>query len=86
MDNFFAPFVEQAKVKMAVEFVESYKIKTNDCVFVVGKIISVYYKDNLFLEDGSLDVEKYNLVSISGLNNYFCGKKIAKLEHTKQKK
>ena len=83
LKGFFAPFVKESRVKVALEFVEKYEILANKCVFIVGSIKEVYFEDVLALEDGSLDLPKAEVLSISGLDMYCECKKIAKLPYAK---
>jgi flavin reductase (DIM6/NTAB) family NADH-FMN oxidoreductase RutF len=84
LDNFHAPFAKQSQIKIALEYAESYTIKKNNCVFLIGQIKAVYYNKKILLDDGSLDLAKSGIVSISGLDTYHCCEKIEQLPHAKE--
>ena len=86
LNGFYAPFVKQSQIKLGIEYVESYEIRKNNCIFLAGQVCCVYYNCEYFLEDGSLDLESAGVVSISGLDTYHSCKKIAKLPYAKPTK
>jgi flavin reductase (DIM6/NTAB) family NADH-FMN oxidoreductase RutF len=48
LGDFYAPFVGESKIKIAMDFVEEYQIKANGTLFIVAEIQSV------FLPEGTL--------------------------------
>ena len=83
LNNFYAPFVKKSKIKIALKLKEYYEIKINKCVFVIGEIKFVYYDKQLSLNDGSLNLSKAGIVSISGLDTYHNCTKIKKILYKK---
>ncbi|MFI1742986.1 flavin reductase family protein [Thalassobellus sediminis] len=69
-NNFYAPFVNNAPVQLAMQFVEEYDIKANNTILVIGKIIGLHIKDNLLQDDGFIDLAKAEVATINGLDGY----------------
>jgi len=69
-NNFHAPFVKNAPVQLAMQFVEEYDIKANNTILVIGEIIGLHINDNLLQNDGFLDLSKAEVAAINGLDGY----------------
>lgn len=68
--NFFAPFVKESHIQLALKFKEKIDIQSNGTVFVIGEVVEVFYPENCILEDGFLDLEKAQTLTCSGLDSY----------------
>ncbi|WP_396601530.1 flavin reductase family protein [Algibacter sp. R77976] len=68
--NFSAPFVSNAPVQLAMQFVEEYEIKANNTILVIGKIIGLYVNDTLVEDDGFINLSKAKVAAINGLDGY----------------
>jgi flavin reductase (DIM6/NTAB) family NADH-FMN oxidoreductase RutF len=69
-NDFQAPFVKDAPLQLAMEFVEEYEIKANNTLLVIGKIVGLYVNENLLEEDGFINLSKANVAAINGLDGY----------------
>jgi len=69
-NDFLAPFVKDAPVQLAMEFVEEYEIKANNTILVIGKVVGLYVNDNLIRKDGFIDLAKAEVAAINGLDGY----------------
>ncbi|SDB27480.1 NADH-FMN oxidoreductase RutF, flavin reductase (DIM6/NTAB) family [Flavobacteriaceae bacterium MAR_2010_188] len=69
-DNFLAPFVKGCSVQLAMHYEDSYHIRQNDVMLIVGSIHGLYIKDEILQKDGFVDLAKANIVSINGLDGY----------------
>ena len=65
-----APFVKNAPIQLAMEFVEEYEIKANNTILVIGKIVGLYVHDNLIEKDGFINLSKAEVAAINGLDGY----------------
>jgi flavin reductase (DIM6/NTAB) family NADH-FMN oxidoreductase RutF len=83
---FFAPFVKDCPVQMAMEFVEEYDIKANNTILVIGKIIGLYLNDTLIEEDGFVNLSKGNVAVINGLDGYSIPEKNTRFGYQRPKK
>lgn len=69
-NGFQAPFVKDAPLQLAMEFVEEYDITANNTLLVIGKIVGLYVNENLLEEDGFINLSKGNVATINGLDGY----------------
>ncbi|WP_298494721.1 flavin reductase [uncultured Algibacter sp.] len=69
-NNFEAPFVKNAPIQLAMQFVEEYDIKANNTILVIGKIIGLHTNDNLIENDGFINLSKAKVAAINGLDGY----------------
>lgn len=68
--EFHAPFVKDAPIQLAMEFVEEYPIKANNTILVIGKVIGLHVKENLIEDDGFINLSKAEVAAINGLDGY----------------
>ena len=69
-NNFNAPFVQAAPLRMAMRFREEYVIKANDTILVVVYILDIYVEDHMMERDGFIDLTKGKVAAINGLDGY----------------
>lgn len=81
--GFWAPFVKKSPLKIGCQLVESQTLKTNDTVLIVGEIQDVYVKAEALSDTGFISLEKLGTVTVSGLDEYHVGKKLARLAYAK---
>lgn len=85
-NDFFAPFVEESHVQLAMEFKEKIELTINNTVLVIGEIKAVYYPEDCLQKDGFLDIEKAASLSCSGLDSYHKTTRIDRLSYAKPDK
>jgi flavin reductase (DIM6/NTAB) family NADH-FMN oxidoreductase RutF len=78
-----APYVKESKIKFGCRFIEEHQIKSNDTIFIVGKILEVIIPDDVLLNDGYVDIEKASTIAISGMDSYHEAKRISRLSYAK---
>lgn len=83
LSGFHAPFVEISPLKIACSYVEHQTLKVNGTVMVIGAIEQVYVEENAIKSDGFLDLNILGTVTVSGLDEYHLGKKLARLSYPK---
>jgi flavin reductase (DIM6/NTAB) family NADH-FMN oxidoreductase RutF len=83
LDAFFAPFVKLSKVKLACQLVEQQSLAINGTVLVIGSIEHISLDEAGLRADGSLDLNALGTVTVSGLDEYHIGKKLARLSYPK---
>lgn len=66
----FAPFVKEAPVQIACRYVNDYLIKENDTLLVVGAVEHLFVQDEMLLEDGWVQLDKGEVVTINGIDGY----------------
>lgn len=69
-DDFFAPFVAESHVQLAMEFKEKIDLTINNTVLVIGEVKEVYFPVDCIEKDGFLNIEKSATITCSGLDSY----------------
>ncbi|MFT7548798.1 MAG: flavin reductase (DIM6/NTAB) family NADH-FMN oxidoreductase RutF [Candidatus Azotimanducaceae bacterium] len=82
-DGFNAPFVEESRIKMGMEFREKHTLDINGTEFVIGEIVSIEMPDEFVGEDGFVSLEKAGTVAVSSLDTYHSTKTLASLSYAK---
>lgn len=68
--GFFAPYVKEAVIKLGMEFKEEIPIKVNGTILLLGEIKQVILPKSILAEDGFVDLNAAQTVTISGLDAY----------------
>lgn len=84
-NNFFAPFVKNSPVQMAMTYVEEYPIKANGTILLIGAIQDLFIEDNLLKKDGFVNLSEANVVAINGLDGYTLPKLKTRMEYQRPK-
>lgn len=82
-EGFFAPFVQESKVQLGVEFKERIDLKINGTILIIGQIQEVHFPTDCLQEDGFLDLEKAGSITCSGLDSYHRTQKLDRLPYAK---
>ena len=84
-NNFQAPFVKNAPIQIAMQFVEEYDIKANRTILVIGKISGLHINDNLIEKDGFVNLSKAEVAAINGLDGYAIAENKVRLGYQRPK-
>lgn len=79
----YPPFVEQSLIKISMAFKERHVIQTNQTVLIIGQIRELILADGILESDGFLNLEKAEVLAVSGLDSYHTTKKISRMEYAK---
>ena len=72
IENFDAPFVNEAEIAIGLEYLNNYKIIENGVVMIVGEIKHIIIKDSSHLqENGEINFQSSKSVGVSGNNTYY---------------
>jgi flavin reductase (DIM6/NTAB) family NADH-FMN oxidoreductase RutF len=85
-NEFQAPFVKDAPIQLAMEYIEEYHIKANDTILVIGKIIGLHVNDNLLEDDGFINLSKAQVATINGLDGYAVPELKTRFDYQRPKK
>lgn len=85
-NDFFAPFVKESHIQLAMEFKEKIEIHVNNTVLIIGEVKEVYFPEDCLQKDGFLDIEKAASITCSGLDSYHKTIKIDRLSYAKPNK
>jgi len=69
-NNFYAPFVKNCPIQLAMKYIEEYYIKANNTKLVIGEIQGLYIEENLLEDDGFINLSKGAIATINGLDGY----------------
>ena len=84
-NDFAAPFVEGAPIQIACSYVNDYLIEENDTRLVVGAIEGVYVDDKMILDDGWVQLDLGEVVTINGLDGYALPQLIERFPYARPK-
>ena len=82
-NNFDAPFVKDSPVQIGCSFVNKYFIKENKTTLVIGKIEMLFMDKKLLLEDGFVQLDKEDIITVNGLDGYALPKLIKRLPYAR---
>lgn len=77
------PYVKQASIVIELKYINSYNIKENNTILVVGEIQHVLMAEDFSFKDGSLDLQTAGSLTGTGLNGYYKTEKIGRLSYAK---
>jgi flavin reductase (DIM6/NTAB) family NADH-FMN oxidoreductase RutF len=83
LGDFYAPFVGESKIKIAMDFVEEYQIKANGTLFIVAEIQSVFLQEGTLKKNGEVNLNEVKDVCISGLYNYHKVEQLAAFDYVR---
>lgn len=83
IDGVSAPFVQQSRVKLALTLREINTLNINGTILVIGQIKHVLLPSDSLKEDGYVDIEAADTVSVSGLDCYHSTKRLGRMAYAK---
>lgn len=81
--NFQAPYVNESEVKIGLSLKEIVPIKLNNTLLIIGQIKWVELAKQNILQDGSLDFDALETISVTGLDTYHQATKLEKLPYAR---
>ena len=79
LDGINVPLVRESKIKFVCELVQKIDIEINGTFLILGKIIAVIVPKEFIKEDGYIDLEQAQTLTISGLDTYHTTHKLSRL-------
>ncbi len=83
IDGLKIPFVKQSKVKYALTLEDIIPIPANGTELVIGRITDIFVDANAIQDDGYLDLEQLESVTITGLDSYHTTQRLSRLSYAK---
>ncbi len=77
------PYVAEAPVQIGLKLRERHLLLANSTVFIVGEIQELRLLDQAIGADGFIDLQKTQSVTVSGLDSYHRGERLARLSYAK---
>lgn len=84
-NNFYAPFVQGTPLQIACEYVNDYFIEENNCLFIIGRIQHLFCNETMLHEDGFIQLDKGETVTVNGLDGYALPKLIERKAYARPK-
>lgn len=83
LDSINAPFVKESRLKYAVTLKEILPIPLNNTLFIIGEITDVICDEETIKDDGYIDIQSLQTVSVSGLDSYHISERLSRLSYAK---
>ena len=78
------PFVQGSPVQLYCKYLNEYYIKENDTIHIIAAIENLFFDENLQHEDGWLQLDKGNVISLNGLDGYCLPKLIDRFQYARK--
>jgi flavin reductase (DIM6/NTAB) family NADH-FMN oxidoreductase RutF len=83
IEDFHAPFVADAVIRLAMKFHSKIDIAANGTIFVIGSVQQVYIPDEIVSPDGFVAPDQQELLTCAGLDAYFKPVRIGRLAYAR---
>jgi flavin reductase (DIM6/NTAB) family NADH-FMN oxidoreductase RutF len=83
LPNWQAPFVQEAVVKIGLQFEQKIDIALNGTIIIIGSIQHVIIADSIIGIDGFVDLASQNVMACAGLDAYYTTKLLGRLSYAK---
>ncbi|MBU2062444.1 MAG: flavin reductase [Bacteroidetes bacterium] len=78
------PFVKDCPVQLYCKYINEYHIKENGTVHIIASIEKIFYNENLEHQDGWLQLDKADVISLNGLDGYCLPKLVNRYEYARK--
>ncbi len=69
-EEFYAPFVGESQIQIALNFKEKVPFNINNTLFIIGEIQKIYLPENIVQADGFVDLVEASTITNVGLDSY----------------
>ena len=80
-----APYVKGSPIQIGCNYENEYHIKENNTILIIGSIQDLYISQTLLKDDGLVQLENENIVTINGLDGYAVPKIIDRFPYARPK-
>ena len=80
-----APYVKGSPIQIGCNYENEYHIKENSTILIIGSIQDLYISQTLLKDDGWVQLENENIVTINGLDGYAVPKIIDRFPYARPK-
>lgn len=84
-NNWNAPYVKGSPIQIGCSYENEYYIKENNTLLIVGSIKELYISKSLLMDDGWVQLDKENIITINGLDGYAVPKLLNRFPYAKPK-
>ncbi|HMO39502.1 MAG TPA: flavin reductase [Saprospiraceae bacterium] len=78
-----APYVQESRIKIGLEYVEESLIQVNSTLLIVGKIVEILLPEAILTPDGHLRLDEAGSVAVAGLDTYYAARQVAQLDYAR---
>lgn len=78
-----APYVAQSPVQIGLSLVEAQTLAVNETVLVIGEVKEIRLIDDMIADDGHLNLNKGEVVAVTGLGEYHLPASLGRLPYPK---
>jgi flavin reductase (DIM6/NTAB) family NADH-FMN oxidoreductase RutF len=82
-ENFKAPFVKEAEVKIGMQLEECIPIALNGTILIIGSLVHIDMEDSLVGGDGFVNLSDLGVLVSQGLDAYFETRLVGRLPYAK---
>lgn len=79
----YAPFADEAPVKIGMTFAQRVDIPLNGTMMIIGSIETIEFDEKLLSDDGYVALDKADILAGCGLDSYFSVQPIGRLSYAK---
>ena len=80
-----APYVKGSPIQIGCNYENEYHIKENNTLLIIGSIKELYISQNLLMDDGWVQLENENIITINGLDGYAVPKLLDRFPYARPK-
>ena len=80
-----APYVKGSPIQIGCNYENEYHIKEINTLLIIGSIKELYISQNLLMDDGWVQLENENIITINGLDGYAVPKLINRFPYARPK-
>lgn len=83
-DDIEIPFVKGSPVQLYCKYVNEYNIEENGTIHIIASIENLFFDENLQHEDGWLQIDKGNVITLNGLDGYCLPKLVDRFQYARK--
>lgn len=78
------PFVKGSPVQLYCKYLNEYYIQENDTIHIIASIEKLFFEEELQHEDGWLQLDKADVVTVNGLDGYCLPKLVDRFQYARK--
>lgn len=83
-NNIETPFVKGSPVQLYCKHINEYYIKENNTIHIIASIENIFFNEDLEHQDGWLQIDKGNVVTLNGLDGYCLPKLVDRFQYARK--
>ena len=70
VDNFKSPYVKESYIGLGLKYNDEILL-SNNCTLIIGELDNIRLTEELFDDNGSIDLSKSHSIGVDGIGNYY---------------